>query len=228
MRKFRKSKEERDLISYIDYKKEFQKLCRTKKQNFHRNTLKSVAANVKNSKQFWSEVKFSQRTYREIPRIPIDKWHNHFQIVFQSIGLEETDNESDIFNNQETLSESEQALFNGEITDDEILAVVRELKRNKATAGYLVPEHFIVSVDLLLPYIRQIFNRIFLRGIFPDQWSLSLLVPVYKKGPLNNPDNYRGIALLQIHVLSKLYVNILNKRLAFFTNAYDKITEAQG
>lgn len=59
-----------------------------------------------------------------------------------------------------------------------------------------MPEHFIVTIDLLLPYIRQILIQSFFRGIFPDQWSRS---------PLNKLDNYR---------------------LTFLTNTYDKIIEA--
>ena len=58
----------------------------------------------------------------------------------------------------------------------------------------------------------------------PVTLTCYLLTPI-TKGTFYSSTNYRGIALLEI--LSKVYVNILNKRLTFFSNAYDKIAEAQ-
>lgn len=39
------------------------------------------------------------------------------------------------------------------------------------------------------------------------------------------PDNYRGIVLLS--VFSKIYTSVLNRRITFYVNMYDKITECQ-
>ena len=50
-------------------------------------------------------------------------------------------------------------------------------------------------------------------------------VPLYKKGTIDSPDNYRGIALLS--VFSKLYTSVLNRRVTFYVNMYDKISECQ-
>ena len=43
---------------------------------------------------------------------------------------------------------------------------------------------------------------------------------------MNNTDNYRGIALIDI--LSKVYINIITRRLTFYTQAYNCICENQG
>ena len=31
--------------------------------------------------------------------------------------------------------------------------------------------------------------------LFPTKWTESILVPLFKKGDVNNPNNYRGISL---------------------------------
>ena len=77
----------------------------------------------------------------------------------------------------------------------------------------------------LLPYLRMLFNRIYFSGTFPVNWSKILLILLYKKGNVNDPSNYRGIALMEI--LSKIYISILTKRLTFYVEAYEKLTESQ-
>ena len=41
------------------------------------------------------------------------------------------------------------------------------------------------------------FNALFEKGIFPTKWTESIVLPLFKKGDVNNPNNYRGISLCQ-------------------------------
>ena len=49
------------------------------------------------------------------------------------------------------------------------------------------------------------------RGIYPNKWCESIILPLYKKGEVNDPGNYRGISLTDIS--SKIYGTIINKRI---------------
>ena len=60
----------------------------------------------------------------------------------------------------------------------------------------LLNEFFIHGQQTLLPYIETIFNVILNNGYFPSNWSVGEIVPLHKKGSLNNVDNYRGVTLL--------------------------------
>ena len=88
-----------------------------------------------------------------------------------------------------------------------------------------MPGLFIHSIDVILPIIHKLFNLLFSYGEFPEAWSNSIIVPPHKKGDVNEPVNYRGISLLDI--FRKLYASILNRRITFYTNIYNKITESQ-
>jgi hypothetical protein len=112
-----------------------------------------------------------------------------------------------------------------EITDDDILDALKSLNTNKASAGNLTANHLKHGAMYILSYIRKLFNRIFQSGEFPEQWTTTLLIPIHIKGPKDDPDDFRGISL--IDVLSKLYIYIVNKRLTFYCNILNKITEAQ-
>jgi hypothetical protein len=54
---------------------------------------------------------------------------------------------------------------------------------------------------------------------------VKIIVPIHKKGDVDNSDNYRGVALTS--VVSKVYTNILNKRLTNWAKSQDVIMEEQ-
>ena len=58
---------------------------------------------------------------------------------------------------------------------------------------------------------KNVMNILLKHGVGVFQWLTSLLVPIHKKGSTDDPDNYRGIAL--ISCLAKLFYAVLNSRL---------------
>ena len=63
-------------------------------------------------------------------------------------------------------------------------------------------------------------------GYYPSGWRKALIVLIYKKkGDLDGPNYYRGIAL--ISCLAKLFNNILNERLTNFLRKNKIISEYQ-
>lgn len=53
----------------------------------------------------------------------------------------------------------------------------------------------------------------------------SIICPIHKKGPLDDPNNFRGISL--IDVLNKVFTNILNERIKAWVDANQMIDESQ-
>ena len=70
-----------------------------------------------------------------------------------------------------------------------------------------------------------LFNKIFETGIFPDTWGDGFIVPLHKKGNVENVENYRGITLLS--VVDKLFISILNTRLNEWAEKNHIYVEAQ-
>lgn len=69
------------------------------------------------------------------------------------------------------------------------------------------------------------FSKVFSTGIFPEEWSKSIIIPLHKKGDRDNPDNYRGISLLSC--VSKVFTGVLNSRLMKWAEMNSVITDAQ-
>ena len=52
--------------------------------------------------------------------------------------------------------------------------------------------------EIVVPFLTSCLNHLFNNSFFSKQWSKALLVPIHKKGSINDPDNYRGISLRSI------------------------------
>ena len=57
----------------------------------------------------------------------------------------------------------------------------------------------------------KIFKVILKTGIYPKSWKESFTIPIYKSGDKNDPNNYRGVSL--INCLPKIFNTLLNNRL---------------
>ena len=194
--------------------------------NYQAKKLDDLISSVNDQKSFWSKLKKMTNKSVRAGNISNEEWERHFESLFnEGVDTGEVINDEHIFEDVQ-LDDVQAQIFNGEITDDEILKAVKSLKLGKS-AGLdgLVPEMFVYGIEYILPLINRFFNRLFSTGDFPESWGKSILVPLHKKGSLDSTDNHRGIALQSI--FSKLYTSILNRRLTFYANMYDKISENQ-
>ena len=76
----------------------------------------------------------------------------------------------------------------------------------------------------ICPVLVELYNKIFDLGVFPVQWAGSIICPIHKKGPLDDPNNFRGISL--IDVLNKVFTSILNERIHTWADTNHMIDEA--
>ena len=109
----------------------------------------------------------------------------------------------------ESFSETFYLQLNGDISHNEVVEAISHLKQNKAGGpDTLIPEIFIYSAEIITPFLGD-FNQVFSSGQFPDAWTEAIIQPLHKKGNTQDPNNHRGISLL--NVCSKLYSYIFNK-----------------
>lgn len=102
--------------------------------------------------------------------------------------------------------------LNSPISAEEILNCMKPMSNGKApgAAGVII-EMLKCSSDKIVPYLMHIYNKILVTGTFPKQWCQAVLAPIHKKGSKTDPNNYRGIALL--NVLGKIFTKVINSRL---------------
>jgi hypothetical protein len=132
-------------------------------------------------------------------------------------------------------------LLNREVSLQEILEAKEKVNRGKAAGFDGMPiECFLGLRDMnpesptyrqlvspLDSIIMYIFNTILRTGCYPESWRLAVLMPLLKGSKLDarDPSNYRGIALLAC--LSKLFANVLERRLTDFQWTCNLICDEQ-
>ena len=98
------------------------------------------------------------------------------------------------------------------ITREEVLLAIQRLKNGKAAGpDGIIGEFFKHAGHLAVDFLGKFFNVLFERGIYPDSWTESIIIPLFKNGNQNDRGNYRGISLCDIS--SMLYSSIINNRL---------------
>ena len=91
--------------------------------------------------------------------------------------------------------------MNLDFTHEDVLNAIKQLKLNKSGGpDKLINEFLINGKHILTNTLCKLFNKIFEIGYFPDEWSEGYVIPLHKKGSLNDVGNYRGITLLRIWV----------------------------
>ena len=179
----------------------------------------------KKPKEFWKIFR------RKKPSPKHDISDDEFYQYFKRLTSESTDtiNEqaSDFMQNfdssaRETTFES----LDEHITQAEIQKAINGLSSNKSCgADNILNEYFISAASVLLKPLELLFNKILDSGNFPTDWSTGIIVPIHKKGDINDPNNYRGITL--VSCFAKLFTSVLNNRLKQWAIQYDIITDAQ-
>ena len=92
------------------------------------------------------------------------------------------------------------------ISLDEIATTASQLKTGKACGMDSIPPELLKLTGIhetLLPVLNQAFET----GVVPEEWKVSGIIPIFKKGDASVCANYRGIALMSL--AAKLYNRIL-------------------
>ena len=129
---------------------------------------------------------------------PTDITFNMFTEYFKSVN-----NPDDrFFQPDEDIEYCNQRFLNSELnvmfaeldeafTSSELDKAISELSLSRSAGRDGVLNEFLIyGRDAFSVYLLQLFNKILDIGYFPDAWSEGYVVPVHKKCPLNNVNNF--------------------------------------
>ena len=99
-----------------------------------------------------------------------------------------------------------------EITPEDITTAMNSMKSKITRTPEGIPSFFIKKI---LPYIMfpllQIFNACIKFSYVPNEWKISLIVPIFKNGDKSDPANHRPIALTSS--FSRLFEAIIHTKI---------------
>ena len=95
------------------------------------------------------------------------------------------------------LTSSYPTLTELEIPVEMVLTFLKQLDVNKATGSNGIPVRLLKeTADQIASSLTMLFNKSLRLGIFPGDWKLANIVPIFKKGKRHSVENYSPISLL--------------------------------
>ena len=80
-------------------------------------------------------------------------------------------------------------------------------------------------MPILAPSLSEIFNLSMSKGLFPNDWKISRVAPIYKDGPTDVDSNYRPISVLP--VVSRLFEKLICDQFYSILNEYRRLFSKQ-
>ena len=202
--------------------KEYKQFISSHQKEFTRELHKNLRQlHRHHPKEYWSILKKSEGTSKSEPKIPLSDFEKHFKNLSQG-----NTNSSHIFDPGEIDPTNFQE-FNLDFTLEEVKSNIKSLNSNKSEGyDYIKTEYLKNCPPKMIELFVKLFNLILRSGHVPHEWSVGLIVPIYKKkGSKLDPNNYRGITLLSC--LGKLFTACINVRLTKFVTERSIIGEEQ-
>jgi hypothetical protein len=192
--------------AYKRQRNKVNKNIKESKSGYYKN---NITNNKSNPREMWRYInqltgKISKTT--NIPNIDYngssienkEEIGNLFNKYFSEIGktLSEKIEISDL-NYTNFLKQTECKFEFKSITVEEVLSELKNLKGNKSSGPDNISPKFLKdSCYIIAPILTIIFNQSLKTGIFPDDWALARVSPIFKSGIKTELGNYRPISVL--------------------------------
>ena len=151
-----------------------------KKIGFDQERLTQLKQNFNSPSKFWQTIRSINGKSIIYNSITNEQWYEHFCGVFNTFdSLPEEKNGDDVMENEVA------GIFGETISRDEVTAGIRSLKPGKsASPDKIISDLLKHAKERVIGFFVQLFNKLYDEGIFPKEWSKSIIVPSHKKGTL--------------------------------------------
>ncbi|KAB0801959.1 hypothetical protein PPYR_04145 [Photinus pyralis] len=111
-------------------------------------------------------------------------------------------------------------------TSSEVYNIIHSLKNKKSTGIDEIPNELLKACsNVISPVLSGIINHCVTQGCFPDKLKTSCVIPIHKKGSIQDASNYRAISLLS--AFSKVFEKCLCSRISSFLEKHNILSNRQ-
>lgn len=207
---------ESDWTLYRSYRSSYRaRVAETKKTAYN----KFISSSQSIQKDCWRVIN-QERTSTKIQilnksRISVETFNCHFSKIADKIMKSLPDLDPPDDDDLGTVPINSSSMFLSPVTRSEVLDTMQTLKNKNGLDYYSMNARLIKYVcDEVVQPLTTVVNRCFMEGVFPNCLKVNKVIPVHKKGSLDDPENYRPIAICP--VIAKIFEIILRKRLLSF------------
>ena len=232
-RAFRKFKSHNSPINYTNYKnlrniyqEELSKAEDTYKQN-----LASTLHSQRYGKKWWQKAKvlLGKGSKSQIPSLKVQN-----NVLIDDTSKAEAFN--NFFLNHSNLNDQGQNLPSLEhvpvnltelvISETDVLDQLKALDPTKSTGpDGISPKLLKVAADIIAPSLTTLFNLSLNQGRFPQFWKNANVLPLHKKGSMDDLNNYRPVSLLSC--VGKIFEKVVHKHVFNYIRDKNLLSEHQ-
>ena len=201
--------------------KEYKNTYRTKKYQFQLKEISKLNESFNKNINFWDTWNNlgENKTSATLPEdLDGEEWEEYFESLFSQ--------DTDKINTPIINSSPPNLDLNSMFTMQELKNSINKLKNNKACGPDGIPTEFIKHASGgFFGIILTFLNLNLEKEIAASDWCLNLISPIHKAGPIKNPENYRGICV--INSLLEILCSLMNDRLTSFSSKNNLINKEQ-
>ena len=188
-----------------------------------------------NTKSLWNAVKLAKdinpntipeiMTENGIDITPCDLSDTFAQFFDKKVkSILETCSVNNVYNGLQKINANELNFMTTQNIHDALMSI-----KIKNCEGYdRIPQRILnEGCELLLPPVRKLFELIYEQKTIPQQWLISKIIPIHKKGPKTHIENYRPIA--NLCAMTKVFEQLIINRISEIekTNSVDITGKSQ-
>lgn len=215
---FRNSQSADDKQKYTQQNSKYQAICKRKKIEYYKQ-LEEKLNYINDSKQWWQMAKEIRNKENYIGNeISASSFKEYFRSLLNpQIKVADIEYAA----NLSVDTELEKAF-----TVQEIKLVLSKAKENKASGEDRIPYEFFVNAsDEYLNALADVYTNILNANGSVELFERSIVFPIYKKGDVNQPSNYRGISFT--NCVGKIMMGAIHERLNQWVKRNNKLYEFQ-
>ena len=147
-----------------------------------------------------------------------------WEMYFSKLYSRDEETKTDILETPKITTYNE--LLNSCFTMDELKKTITDLKNKKATGYDNISSEFLkLSTERILKLLLNFLNLALSKSLITSNWCLDIINPIHKEGPKENPDNYRGICVM--NSLLKVLCTMMHNRLNEYCEQNNLINKGQ-
>jgi hypothetical protein len=217
----------------VSESKDFQRLRKLKQKQYQDHMFTELdELHSSNPKGYMDLVKsmrngtFDKEVSDSTSHVSAEKWREHFEGLLGP-PVQQSPSEDDLISFVQSNIDKCRSDLDLPFTRSELLATILRLKNNKAISFDRVSNEMIKTSKLVITnQLLALFNTILSTSIYPSAWKNNILTPLHKSDRLDDPSNFRGIAVSSC--LGKLFSKLLQSRLESKCEREQLIDRSQG
>lgn len=234
-RKFLKKPSERNQTSYKRYKNILKTLVKKCEKEYYSQLLQDNKKHAKNIWNIYGEIMNKKKKTPKVTELNTNsktlktdkEVADGFNKFFSSIGHTMAKQCSDQSNCIDNISNHQkQNMFLTPVTEEELLKELHKIPSKKSSGLDGIPCSIMKEVgNFIARPLTHIFNCSFREAKVPTELKLAKIIPIFKKGDMKSPGNYRPISLL--NSISKILEKLVHKRLYSYLQDFNILHDHQ-